>query len=166
MGSLGKMESEHKMIGDFVNDFKSLITEEIHASVWAGVQNNRSGITIPGQKEDHAEHDGQMGLSDRIIQQSTHGFILRYKTPEELAAQKNKFGNIKLVCVKKRKLTGPRYMDLLYPVKTASGFANNYFNLDSKGFGYTDKGTLKDMLASLGHTAIDLKGSGKEERMP
>lgn len=166
-GASEKNFSEHKVIGDFVNDFKSLITDEIHASVWAGVQNNRSGIIQPGSKEEHGEHDGQMGLSDRIIQQSTHGFIMRYKTPEELGKERNMFGNVKLVCVKKRKLTGSRYMDLLYPVKTPDGrFTQNYFNLESKGFGYTDKGSLKDMLDITGHTMVDLSSDRTKRDMP
>jgi hypothetical protein len=166
MGAFEKQFSEHKVIGDFVNDFKTLITEEIHASVWAGVQNNRSGIAAPGQKEDHVEHDGQMGLSDRIIQQSTHGFILRYKTPEEISREKNLFGNLRFVCVKKRKLTGPRYQELLFPVKSGNRFVQNYFNLESRGFSYIDKGSFKDMTEKLGHVPIDMTTDGASKEMP
>ena len=170
MSSTGRSSSsaEHQILGDFVNDFKSLITEEINACVWSGVQNNRTGIVTGRKGEEIAEeNDGQMGLSDRIIQQSTHGFILRYKLPTELAREKGKFGNVKLVCVKKRKLTGRRYEELLYPIQLPDGkFVNNYFNLESKGFGYTDKGSLKDMLDTLGHTAIDLSDEREGEKMP
>lgn len=171
MASLGRNNvAEYQLIGDFINELKTLITEEIDACVWGGVQNNKTGITLDNPKEkgpQNSENDGQMGLSDRIIQQATHGFIMRYKTPEEIGHEKNRFGNVKLVPVKKRKMTGPRYEELLYPVKLPSGrHVNNYFNLESRGFGYTCKGSLKDMMDTLGHTAIDLAEQIKDEKMP
>jgi hypothetical protein len=172
MASLGRNgAAEHQIIGDFINELKTLITEEIDACIWGGVQNNRSGITTDNPKEkggpQNTENDGQMGLSDRIIQQATHGFILRYKTPEEIGSEKNRFGNMKLVPVKKRKMTGIRFEELLYPVKLPSGrYVNNYFNLESKGFSYRDCGSLKDMMDTLGHTAIDLSNQIKDEKMP
>jgi len=144
MDTFNKNSSEFQAIGHYVMDLKTLITEDINASIWTSVQNNRSGVTMgKGLDEVNSENDGQMGLSDRIIQQCTHGFIMRYKTTEELALEGNRFGNIKLVCVKKRRLAGKDAQDLLHPVKTANGkFMNNYFNLDTKGFAYWDKGAL------------------------
>ncbi len=156
MESFNKNSSEFQAIGNYVMDLKTLITNEITASIWTSVQNNRTGIVTGKTGADLAtENDGQMGLSDRIIQQATHGFIMRYKTPEELAAEGNKFGNIKLVCVKHRRM-GRKAYDFLTPVKTPAGkFATNYFNLETKGFAYWDKGTYGEMLAKTGQGLIE-----------
>lgn len=160
-----KNDSEHQVVGSFVNDLKSLITEDINASIWAGVQNNRSGIsTGKNQDELNAENEGQMGLSDRIIQQGTHGFIMRYKTVEELAREGNRFGNVKMVCVKKRQLIGAQYEKLLFPVKTPHGFVNDYFNIQTKGFAYWDKGMFSDMQAALGNSAVYLDDKKSEDK--
>lgn len=153
----GRQTSEHAAIGNYVADLKTLITTDIKAAIWTSVQNNRSSIVVGKSGADlSAENDGQMGLSDRIIQQATHGFIMRYKTPEELAAEGNRFGNVKLVCVKHRRM-GRRAYDFLTPVKTPAGkFVTNYFNLETKGFAYFDKGTYKEMIDKTGQGIIQV----------
>lgn len=153
----GRQTSEHAAIGNYVADLKTLITTDIKAAIWTSVQNNRSSIVVGKSGADlSVENDGQMGLSDRIIQQATHGFIMRYKTPEELAAEGNRFGNVKLVCVKHRRM-GRKAHDFLMPVKTPGGkFAMNYFNLETKGFAYFDKGTYKEMIEKTGQGIIQI----------
>jgi replicative DNA helicase len=164
MESFNKNSSEFQAIGNYVMDLKTLITNEIKASIWTSVQNNRSAIMVGKQGADLAtENDGQMGLSDRIIQQATHGFIMRYKTPEELAAEGNKFGNLKIVCVKHRRM-GRKAYDFLTPVKTPAGkFATNYFNVETKGFAYWDKGTFKEMVEKTGQGVIETAPDGSKQ---
>lgn len=159
MESMNRQQSEHQAIGNFVNDLKCLITEEINASIWTSVQNNRTGIPTKENQHD-AAHSGQMGLSDRIIQQATHGFILQFKTPAEIALEANKFGNLRLTCVKKRRLLGRRFEDMLIPVKTPHGYTTNYFNLETRGFSYLDKGSLKDMISKIGQGVIEVNAAG------
>lgn len=151
---------EHQVIGSFVRDQKSLITEEITASIWASVQNNRSGTFGANKKaEDINDDTDVLGLSDRILQQASHGFTMRFKTPEQLAHEHNLFGNLQLSLLKKRQLLGERYDELLKPVKLPNGrFVSNYFNLETKGFSYRDCGSLKHMLKELGDGSVDMMG--------
>lgn len=164
--NMGRNTSEFQSIGNYIMDLKTLITQDIKASIWTSVQNNRDGVVRDKPGETIEEHDGQLGLSDRIIQQCTHGFIMRFKTVKELAAEKNAFGNIKLAVIKKRRLSGPNAQDLIRPVKTAAGFRHNYFNLDTKGFAYRDLGTFSHMCKILGHVKIDLATQTADEQMP
>jgi replicative DNA helicase len=164
--NMGRNTSEFQSIGNYVMDFKTLITQEITASIWTSVQNNRDGVVKSKPGEFVEEHDGQLGLSDRIIQQCTHGFIMRFKTTAELGTEKGNFGNIKLAVIKKRRLSGPRAQDLIRPVKTASGFRHNYFNLDTKGFAYRDLGTYGEMCKMLGHVSVDLSTQQADEQLP
>jgi replicative DNA helicase len=166
MESMSRNSSEFQAIGSYVMDLKTLITQDIKASIWTSVQNNRDGIARDEPGKVIEEHDGQLGLSDRIIQQCTHGFIMRFKTVKELAAEKGAFGNIKLAVIKKRRVSGVRAQEILRPVKTATGFRNNYFNLDTQGFAYKDMGTFGDMIKRLGHVNVDLSTQRDDEVLP
>jgi len=153
-------QQEHQVMGSFVGDEKTLITEEILASIWTSVQNNRSGTFGGNKKAEEINDDTDVfGLSDRIIQQSTHGFTMRFKTPAQLAYEKNLFGSLQLSPLKKRQLLGERYKEMLTPVKMPSGqFKANYYNLDTEGFSYRDCGSLRDMMQVLGDGSVDMSG--------
>lgn len=161
-------DSEHKVIGDYIDRLKGLITDQIQASIWTSVQLNRGGITTGKKLDDIIDSEDNYSLSDRIIQQATNGFTMRYKMPEELAKEKNMFGNIVLKHLKGRDLVGKQYQAALRPIKLSSGkFVKNYYNLDTQGFHFTDKGDLNQMLKTLGHVAVDLANKdAEEEKMP
>lgn len=155
--ALGKNSSEYQAVGYYVNDIKNLITGEIPASFWTSVQNNRTGSYQGKKASEIVDSEDQMGLSDRIIQQSDWGFVLRFKVPEELAMEKDLFGNMKLTPVKTREALGKDSEKALRPIKLPNGkFVTNYFNLDSKGFYFTEKGDLRRVLEVLGQSAIDM----------
>jgi replicative DNA helicase len=155
--STHKNSAEHQAIGYYVGDQKTLITDEIIASLWTSVQKNQSGISNGKKEEEVNDGEGTFALSDRIFTQSTHSFAMRFKLEVELARELNAFGNIKLGCIKKRQLLGKRYMELLTPVKNdKGGLTAEYFNLESRGFHYRDMGTYREMLAALGKTKVDL----------
>jgi hypothetical protein len=140
-----------------VQDVKSLITNEIPASFWTSVQNNRTGSYQGKSAKDITDSEDQMGLSDRIIQQSDWGFILRYKVAEELASEKTLFGNMRLTPVKTRELVGKDYMKALRPVKTPNGkLATNFFHLESRDFHFTEMGDLRKSMEVLGNAQVDL----------
>lgn len=158
---------EHQIIGDYIDNLKNLITNEITASMWTSVQLNRGGITSGKKLSDIVDSEANYALSDRIIQQSTDGFSMRFKIPEELANEKGLFGNIKLEHHKGRDLVGKQFQSALMPIKTAQGkFMKNYYNLDSRGFHFEDKGDLNHVLKTLGHVAIDLGDDRKAEDLP
>lgn len=164
--ALGKNSSEYQAVGYYVNDIKNLITGEIPASFWTSVQNNRTGSYQGKKAGEIVDSEDQMGLSDRIIQQSDWGFVLRFKVPEELAMEKDLFGNMKLTPVKTREALGKDSDKALRPIKLPSGkFVTNYFNLDSKGFYFTEKGDLRRVLEVLGQSAVDLT-KGKDGVTP
>ena len=157
---------EYQSMGYYVGDQKTLITEEIIASVWTSVQNNRMGVTTGKRESEIIDSEETFSLSDRILQQSTHSFSLRPKVVEELAREMQLFGNLRLTPLKKRQLLGEHYLDMIVPVKLASGkFTQNAFNLETKGFWYQDKGTLKEMLATLGQGVVNLS-NGKPAVTP
>lgn len=160
--ALGKNSNEYQSVGYYVNDIKSLITGELPAWFWTSVQNNRSGIHQGKRASEITDSEDQMGLSDRIIQQSDWGFILRWKTIEEQAAQQSLFGNMKLTPVKTRELLGKDFEKSLRPVKLPTGaFSQNFFNLDSKSFYFTEKGDLHHILNTLGQTGVNMSSNEK-----
>jgi hypothetical protein len=155
--ALGKNSNEYQSIGYYVNDVKSLITGEIPAWFWTSVQNNRSGVYQGKKASEITDSEDQMGLSDRIIQQSDWGFILRYKVTEEIAAEQSLFGNMRLTPVKTRELLGRDFDKGLRPIKLPSGkFVSNYFSLETKSFHFTEKGDLHQMLATLGQSSVPM----------
>lgn len=162
----GGRDSEYQVVGDYIDELKGLITEEITASIWTSVQQNRGGIVSGKKVDDIVDSEGNFGLSDRIIQQATDGFSMRFKVPEELGKEKNLFGNIRLEQHKGRDLVGREFMQALMPIKVGNKFAKNYYNLNSHGFSFEDKGDLRAMLKTLGHVAVDLSDPKKTEQMP
>lgn len=165
--SFNRSTQEHQAMGNYVNDQKSLITEEIVASVWAGLQLNQSGIVTGKKEADLNDSEGAFSLSDRILQQSTHSFLQRYKVTEQLARERNQFGDLCFIPLKKRQLLGERYQEMITHVKLPKGrHVQNYVNLDCKGFHYRDLGTLKEMLATLGEGVPDMTDTTKPATKP
>lgn len=151
--SMGANTQEYQGVGYYVNDLKDLITNDILASIWTSVQNNKTGIYQGKQLKDIVDNEGSMSLSDRILHMSTTGLVMRFKVPEEIAIEKNLFGNIRLTLVKQREFLGKDYEKMMALVKMVNGsYAQNYFSLEAKRFYYQDKGDLRYMMEVLGNT--------------
>ena len=160
--AIGKQSQEYQAVGYMVNALKHVITEEIEASVMAGVQTNRSGTVTGKQDKDINDSEDVISLSDRISQMATNLFILRFKTPEMLSQENNNFGNMILKSVLERELLGKHYEELLVPVKMPDGrMVKNYFNLQSTNFHYKDLGTLAEMNRRLGLDKVIIDKHGK-----
>ena len=164
--STSQNTSEHQAVGFMVGNMKSLITEDITASVWTSVQANRSGIYTGKSSSELKDSEDSISLSDRIIQQSTNGFMMRYKVPDELKSENNLYGNVKLNPVKERELLGKEYEKMLQPVTIKNGsdirMVKNYFNLDTKNFYYEDRGDLRSMAEGLGWSKVSVPKDSKE----
>jgi hypothetical protein len=155
-----------------IGDLKSLITTEIDAAVWTSVQNNKMGV-YNGKKSDQViDNEENMGLSDRILQQSTNSFTMRYKLPDEISREGGLFGNVMLKPLKERKLLGKNFQDMLDYVrvvtkgpdgKSTIEYKKNYFNLESKSFCYFDKGSLKDMMVKTARTPLKIEFNADEK---
>ena len=173
--AVGKNSSEHQSIGYMIGDLKSLITEQggITASVWTSVQNNKMGIYNGKSASDIVDSEESMSLSDRIIQQATNAFTMRFKIPEEILREGSAFGNVMLKSTKERELLGKNYQDMLTPVKMKLAgsqgakpvykMLKNYFNIQSTNFSYFDKGDLRGMVEALGQAPVKLDEKSQEK---
>lgn len=165
--SMNKNTAEYQSIGYYTSDVKSLVTEDITAGFMTFTQSNRFGVSKGKKAADIVDNDSVISLSDRIKDNCTACFIMRYKVEEELAREKNSFGNIVLKCTKIREGLGREYETFARPVKMTKGsFADNYFNLDYHGFHFSDKGLFSDVAQKLGHVAVDLSSREGTEQMP
>jgi replicative DNA helicase len=152
---------EWKQMGHFLQDIKSFIVNELPISWWGAIQLNRSGITTNKSSDQIDDSENAIGLSDRITQQSSHAFILRFKTMDEIAVEENRFGNMKLINVKHRHL-GKDFMDALRPVKVGKKrYIRNYINIEGGSFYYEDRGDM-NLAAKVMKEQYDLLEEAKE----
>jgi len=165
--SMNKEAKEHQSVGYYTSDMKGLVTTEIDAGFMTFTQTNRFGTTKGKKLADIQDNDSVISLSDRIKDNCTANFLMRYKVTEELARERNSFGNVLLKNLKMRQARGKEYAAFVQPIKMASGgFAEDYFNLDYHGFHYRDMGLFSEVCSRLGHTAIDLSVREGTEQMP
>lgn len=164
--SMGKETKEYQTIGYYTSDVKNLVTNDINAGFWTSVQLNRFGVSKGKKADEIVDNDSTISLSDRIKDNCTSVLIMRYKVMEELAREKNQFGNVLVKVAKIREGLGRDYEMFAQPVKLAKGFAENYFNLDYHGFHYRDCGLFSDIATKLGQTAVDLSQREGDEKMP
>lgn len=160
---------EWQMMGHFTQDVKTFITDEIPMPFWTSLQLNKFGITGNKNMGEIDDTENSFGVSDRIIQQTSHAFLLRFKTSFELDDDTLQFGNLKFINVKARHL-GKKYQDHLHPVKLPNGkLAKNFVNLKVNNFTYEDMGDLRTMVETTGKVPIDIseeKPQGKDEDLP
>ncbi len=164
MESLGQHTQEYQSVGYYVNDIKSLITNDIQASLWSSTQSNRSAIT-KGKKASElnsVDNEGGISLSDRIIHMATTAFMMRKKEPSEIAEEKNLFGNIKMSLVKQREFLGKDYDKFMSLIKTQGGLRENCYYLQSHNFAFEDKGDLRNAMEVLGNT-VDAVNVNKDK---
>jgi replicative DNA helicase len=161
-----KNNPEWQVMGHFTQDIKTFITEEIPMSFWTSLQLNRFGITGNKAAGEIDDTENSFGVSDRIIQQTSHSFLLRFKTSFELEEDGVDFGNIKFINVKARHL-GKDYQDHLHPVKLPNGkLCKNFTNIKVNNFTYSDMGDLKNMIIQRGETSVDLSKPGTVKQQP
>jgi replicative DNA helicase len=139
---------EYKEMGHFIQSLKSLILNEIDAAAWVSLQSNRKGITNNRLSSQIDDSEDIFSLSDRIIQQVNHAWIIRQKLMDEVAYEGDKYGNLKMKNVKHRSL-GMDYQAALNPVKVGKKYERNYINLASSSFFFEDKGDLNKMAQEL-----------------
>jgi len=167
MESLVKDTKEYMSIGYYTSDVKSLVTEEINGGFMTFTQSNRYGISKGKKVEDIVDNDSVVSISDRIKDNCTTNFLMRFKVTEELAQQKNAFGNIALKSLKTRDGLGRDFESFIRPIKLSNGqYTEDYFNLDYHGFHYVDKGLCSQMLETLGHVAVDTSTTKTKPLMP
>lgn len=147
-------KNEWQVVGEMVDKYKKCIQRDISGdsgpcvSMITSVQSNRSGITTNRSASNIVDDESIVSLSDRITQFSSHMFILRNKTADELQEERG-FGTHKLINVKARHL-GRDIAGAVNLVTMPDGTARkNFINLECNNFSITEKGDLRDIADSL-----------------
>ena len=132
-------------------------------SMITSVQSNRSGITTNRNANNIVDDESIVSLSDRITQFSSHMFILRNKTADELQSERG-FGTHKLINVKARHL-GRDIAGAVNLVTMNDGTARkNFVNLECNNFYITEKGDLRDIIASQdSNSTVEDRNNGTED---
>lgn len=149
-------DREWVVLGDFINDIKNFVQNEIPLPFWTSLQLNRSGITTNKKKLDIQDNEGAFGMSDRILQQASHAFILRHKLHEELEEENGQFGNMAAIFLKHRDL-GKEASIAMRPIKLPdNSYAKNHINLYNETFWFEDRGLYSEALMKM-KNKYDLK---------
>jgi len=154
-------KSEWQIVGDMVDKFKRCIQKEILEDgepvipMITSVQSNRSGITTNRNANNVIDDESIVSLSDRITQFSSHMFILRRKTEDEIQEDGHRFGTHKLVSVKYRSL-GRDIAGAIEPILVGDTLRRNFINLDFNNFNISERGDLRDIVrAQNGEPELD-----------
>lgn len=146
-------KNEWQVVGEMVDKFKKCIQKEILEDgkpvipMITSVQSNRSGITNNRNSQNVIDDESIVSLSDRITQFCSHMFILRNKTVDEIETDGRSFGTHKFVNVKARHL-GEDIAGAIEPVRVGDSLRKNFINLDFSNFNITERGDLRDIVAS------------------
>ena len=151
-------KNEWQVVGEMVDKYKKCIQRDIVGdagpcvSMITSVQSNRSGIVTNRNSSNVTDDESIVSLSDRITQFSSHMFILRNKTSDELQDERG-FGTHKLINVKARHL-GRDIAGAINLVETADGtMRKNFVNLEFNNFRITEKGDLRDIVSAANASA-------------
>ena len=158
----GGNKTEWQLVGEMVDKYKRCIQKDIVSdkgpciSMMTSVQSNRAGIVTNKNSSSITDDESIVSLSDRIIQFSSHMFILRQKTSDELQNEVS-FGTHKFINVKARHL-GKDIAGAINPVKLADGtLKKNFVNLEIANFCVSEKGDYRDIVDALGANANVIK---------
>lgn len=151
-------KNEWQVVGEMVDKYKKCIQRDIVGdagpcvSMITSVQSNRSGIVTNRNSANVTDDESIVSLSDRITQFSSHMFILRNKTSDELQDERG-FGTHKLINVKARHL-GRDIAGAINLVETADGtMRKNFVNLEFNNFRITERGDLRDIVSATNANA-------------
>lgn len=151
-------KNEWQVVGEMIDKYKKCIQRDIKnengpcISMMTSVQSNKNGIVTNKLAANVVDDESIVSLSDRITQFSSHMFILRTKTLDELQNETG-FGTHKLINIKARHL-GKDIAGAINPVKMADGsLRKNFINLEIDNFLITERGDLRDIVDSLSTNA-------------
>ncbi|NJO61252.1 MAG: hypothetical protein HC836_24265 [Richelia sp. RM2_1_2] len=158
----GKYSQEYQIMGLFMQELKTLITRECLLPVWTSLQLNRYGIVNNKKSSEIDDSENSFSISDKIVQQSTHSFILRKKTADEIEDEVG-LGNCKLIPIKHRHL-GQNHEDAEAFVKLPNGrYVKNYIHLRKRGFFFEEIGDLVSTVDQMGDGILVEKNDNKEK---
>lgn len=160
-------KTEWQLVGEMVDKYKKCIQRDIKSSngpcvsMMTSVQSNRAGIVTNKNAANITDDESIVSLSDRITQFSSHMFILRQKTFDELQNEAG-YGTHKFINVKARHL-GKDIAGAINPVKMSDGtLKKNFVNLEIANFCVNEKGDLRDIVDSTNATATVAKDNNDD----
>ena len=154
-------------IGEMLDTMKTFISKEIvyenrpMISMFSSVQANRLGISQGKNSSEVDDTEAVVGLSDMIGQLTSHLFLLRKKTIDELTLYGKSFGTHNLIHIKGRHM-GKNPSRMFDPIKMPDGnMKKNFLHLNINNFDVRECGDLIDWCNHISTTAVTPKKDGK-----
>lgn len=152
---------EWKTMGKFIQDTKSFLKGEVNTSLWTALQLNRAGVTNGRNSSQLDDSENAFGMSDRILQQTSHSLLLRNKVHDELEREQNRYGNGILKWVKTRHLGLGAQRALNMVEVSPNKFQRNHINFTSRNFYFIDNGDLVDQVENE-NNLVDVQGNSRD----
>lgn len=153
--NVDKYKQDYLVLGEFMQKMKRLVKKQIPAALSSSLQVNKGGIVGNKQISQIDDTENVFGGSDKLVQQATHGWLLRELSNDEKLNEPYGATHKYINC--KRRSLGKDRDSALKPVKMPDGsLRNNVIYLKSKNFVWEEVGdllTLKDKVAPPHHTA-------------
>lgn len=140
---LSNFNAEHQELGRKINLLNET-SQQLNIPVVSAMQLNRSAIT------DNREDESAISMTDRLSWFANGVYILRKKRPDEIAEEGIQFGTHKLIEVVTRFQGKSGGNFNLVKVGDKSGrptYKQNFVNYQFDNFLFTEKGTLRDIIA-------------------
>lgn len=143
----GKQEWE--VFGEYVEDIKLFINNELPINVQTAIQNNRKGINVSGRPNPEADSEDAIS-QDRVTSQISHGLILRKKNDVEVLNDGGfENGNMSLAWPICRHLGENVERAERYVKDLEGNFRPNRLNLSKNNFHFEEIGDLVQMYEQL-----------------
>jgi replicative DNA helicase len=141
---------EYQEMGDKVDGAKKL-AEELDCPIITAVQSNRDGVTGARDASEIVDDERSVGISDRVTWYASGVWILRRRTPDEIALDTPESGTHKLieVVVREQGRDAAGHQDFIlrrFP-DGKQKYVKNFINLDLTGFRVEERGSLRDTIA-------------------
>lgn len=140
MSSANKAEWER--MGILETKLKDFLSSEVKLPLLTAVQGNRSAIIGSKNSSELIEDESIISGGDRIAMYSSHVFLLRKKTFNELESENQKYGTHVLKSIVNRHL-GKDVARALAKVPFENSFKDNYLNFSINNFAVKEVGDLR-----------------------
>lgn len=145
-----KNRQEYQEMGDKVDLMKKL-AEELDCPILTAVQSNRDGVTGARDASEIIDDERSIGISDRVTWYASGVWILRRRTPDEVALDTPESGTHKLieVVVREQGRDAGGHLDFIlrrFP-DGKQRYVKNFINFNISNFGVTERGSLRDTIA-------------------
>lgn len=155
--STSDSNKEYQVIGEKVNRLKELFGSEIKAPLLTAAQLNRGGVS---GKNEAADDETAIGISDRISWFASHVSIFRRKFLGEIQDETESFGTHKLINLVSR-WQGKEAAGHSDFIKKPNGEITRYFiNFEVKDFNVAEKGGA-DIMYNILQAKIDSKNDNE-----